>query len=314
MLFYKEIEIPQDYYGYIYITHDQKTNLKYVGHSIRRVENSKKYFGSGINISNIIKERGTYFLKKIILGFCYSEEELIDCETECKLFFNVLDPLYGYNIILEDYKFESLYNFKKILSLFSYSLTSIYDKNFIYIFNEILLLKNLNFNEKIFLSFIIRYNDFNKDYSFFLEKANFIFNITNVNLIIKKLIKEKYIKIVGKQKAVYITDKLRGLFKDFKKIEAIKINISILYDSNLTSIEKIVLAIIHNFYEKENGCCVNNKSFSNWLQVTEVYISNIVSSLIKKKKIEARYIYKGYMRDKRFITILKDEYVPDYQI
>jgi hypothetical protein len=92
----------ENYYGYIYLTYDQKNNLSYIGHKKAKIEKTKNYFGSGSIIVNIKKSRGTYFLKKIILGVCYSREELLSCETECKLFFNVLDRRYGYNIKKED--------------------------------------------------------------------------------------------------------------------------------------------------------------------------------------------------------------------
>ena len=91
-----------NYYGYIYIIIDQKYNKVYLGQRKGKIEDSLSYFGSGTIIRRIIKSRGKYFLKKIILGVCYSPDELTHCETECKLFFNSLDPLYGYNIIKKD--------------------------------------------------------------------------------------------------------------------------------------------------------------------------------------------------------------------
>jgi len=92
----------KDYYGYVYATLDQKYNLLYIGQKKGLVEKTKGYYGSGSIIKNKIKGRGTYFLKKIILGVCFSEEELTICETECKYFFNVFDRKYGYNIIEKD--------------------------------------------------------------------------------------------------------------------------------------------------------------------------------------------------------------------
>lgn len=92
----------QDYYGYIYITLNQKHNKVYVGQKKGKIENSEDYFGSGTRITNIKKDRGTYFLKKTVLGVCYSKEELKYWETECKHFFNVWDRLYGYNIAVID--------------------------------------------------------------------------------------------------------------------------------------------------------------------------------------------------------------------
>lgn len=92
----------EDYYGYIYITLDQKHNKVYVGQKKGKIEDSKDYFGSGTIISNIKKDRGNYFLKKTVLGVCYSKEELTFWETECKHFFKALDNKYGYNIIEKD--------------------------------------------------------------------------------------------------------------------------------------------------------------------------------------------------------------------
>ena len=90
------------YYGYVYLTIDQKHDLVYIGQKKGKVEKSKNYYGSGTIIQRIKKRRGIYFFKKIILGVCYSYKELSECEIECKLFFNSLNYLYGYNIILKD--------------------------------------------------------------------------------------------------------------------------------------------------------------------------------------------------------------------
>lgn len=92
----------EDYYGYIYVTLDQKHNKVYVGQKKGKIEKSKNYFGSGTIITNIIKDRGIYFLKKFVLGVCYSKEELTFWETECKHFFKALDRKYGYNKIEKD--------------------------------------------------------------------------------------------------------------------------------------------------------------------------------------------------------------------
>jgi hypothetical protein len=91
-----------NYFGYVYLIYDQKHKLSYVGQKWGKIEDSLDYFGSGSIISNIQNKRGTYFLKKIILGVCYSEKELTEQETECKHFFNVLNRKYGYNILEED--------------------------------------------------------------------------------------------------------------------------------------------------------------------------------------------------------------------
>jgi len=88
----------QNYYGYIYITLDQKHNKVYVGQKKGLIEKSLNYFGSGRIIKDIIKYRGTYFLTKIILGVCYSDIELSNSEIESINFFDARNPIYGYNI------------------------------------------------------------------------------------------------------------------------------------------------------------------------------------------------------------------------
>jgi len=92
----------KDYYGYIYLTLDQKYNRVYIGQKAELVEKTTWYYGGGKIIRDKINGRGTYFFKKIILGVCFSKEDLAECEIECKLFFDALNPLYGYNVILEE--------------------------------------------------------------------------------------------------------------------------------------------------------------------------------------------------------------------
>lgn len=95
-------------YGYVYVTIDQKENKVYVGQTTKEIE--EEYYGSGTIIRRIIQKRGTFFLKRLVLGFCYSREELLECELECKHFFNSLNPLYGYNIALKDFGGDVLSN------------------------------------------------------------------------------------------------------------------------------------------------------------------------------------------------------------
>jgi hypothetical protein len=94
-------EPDEDYFGYIYYTWDQKRNMPYIGQKWGRVADSMDYFGSGTIIKAVIKKRGTYFLKKTVLGVCYSEQELTEWETYCKEFFDVYCPN-GYNIARKD--------------------------------------------------------------------------------------------------------------------------------------------------------------------------------------------------------------------
>lgn len=98
MFYFNDVE----YYGYVYCTFDQKENKVYIGQKSGDPKLSTNYFGSGTIIKKIIKSRGTYFLKKNILGFCKTREELLYCETECKYFFNAFDRKYGYNIAVSD--------------------------------------------------------------------------------------------------------------------------------------------------------------------------------------------------------------------
>jgi len=102
--------LTSEYYGYVYLIMDQKHNKVYVGQKKGLVEDSENYFGSGTIILRIQNKRGIYFLKKIILGVCYSKEELTICETECKHFFNAFDIKYGYNILESDYGGDTFTN------------------------------------------------------------------------------------------------------------------------------------------------------------------------------------------------------------
>lgn len=86
------------YHGYIYLIYDQKYKKIYIGKKESSVIKSKNYYGSGLRIKRILNSRGTFFLKKIILGICYSKEELANCEKECINFFKSRNPSYGYNI------------------------------------------------------------------------------------------------------------------------------------------------------------------------------------------------------------------------
>jgi hypothetical protein len=89
----------ENYIGYVFIVYDQKNQLSYVARKSAKIEKSKNYYGSGKVIKRIENARGDYFLKKIILGVCYSKEELIECEAYCKILFNTLNNKEGYNII-----------------------------------------------------------------------------------------------------------------------------------------------------------------------------------------------------------------------
>ena len=83
--------------GYIYITKNVQNNKVYVGQSTR-LDCKNNYLGSGRIFKNAIKKYGKENFKKIILGFCESENELNDAEQICIEFFNSIDPIYGYNI------------------------------------------------------------------------------------------------------------------------------------------------------------------------------------------------------------------------
>lgn len=88
-----------NYYGYIYLIKDQKTNKIYIGQCARITQHSiNNYYGSGKIIKRIISKRGKYFLKKIILGYCTSQEELNISEICCIEHFQSTNFIYGYNI------------------------------------------------------------------------------------------------------------------------------------------------------------------------------------------------------------------------
>jgi len=102
------------FHGYIYITLDQKYQKCYVGQKAISPKKSENYYGSGKLIQRIVEDRGTYFLKKIILGEIFSntiedfKKQLDICEIECIYFFRSYgsdginyDQIYGYNMIKE---------------------------------------------------------------------------------------------------------------------------------------------------------------------------------------------------------------------
>ena len=70
------------HYGFIYLTTDLKYNKKYIGqHKIRNQKTlDPTYFGSGIVIGRIIEKGEIYRLKRDILCFCESKEELNEKE------------------------------------------------------------------------------------------------------------------------------------------------------------------------------------------------------------------------------------------
>lgn len=84
-------------YGYIYLIKDHYTNKVYIGRRKGNEFESLNYFGSGLIISRIIKNR-KHHLSKIILGYCETKEELVKIETECIKFFDATNKLYGYNL------------------------------------------------------------------------------------------------------------------------------------------------------------------------------------------------------------------------
>ncbi len=87
-------------YGYIYLIYDQINKKIYIGRrkGIPNEPKNKNYYGSGVVITNIIKKHGTKFLKRKILGFANSKEELNIFEIECINFFQSRNKIYGYNL------------------------------------------------------------------------------------------------------------------------------------------------------------------------------------------------------------------------
>ena len=101
----------QKYYGYIYLITDQKNKKIYIWQKVKLPEKSTWYYGSGTIIRDIIKSRGTYFLKKRILGILEADSKkelkilLNEAEKECVYFFRAYgadgehyDTIYGYNL------------------------------------------------------------------------------------------------------------------------------------------------------------------------------------------------------------------------
>jgi len=98
-------------YGYIYLIIDHLHNKVYVGQSHRLANKYlKNYYGSGIVIANIKRKR-KHHLKKRILGYCNTPEELDEAEKICIEFYDAANPVYGYNIITERYNKDG-YNCK----------------------------------------------------------------------------------------------------------------------------------------------------------------------------------------------------------
>ncbi len=82
-------------YGLIYKITDSNKKV-YIGQTTKIFDDN--YFGSGTIIRNIIKKHGKKNLKKEILGYCFSKEELDECEKECIDFFDSRNRIYGYNL------------------------------------------------------------------------------------------------------------------------------------------------------------------------------------------------------------------------
>ena len=84
-------------YGYIYLIKDHWNNKLYIGQKVGDPNKTTYYYGTGKIIQKVIKKR-KHLLSKRILGVCNTKNELDKAEKICIEFFNVRNPIYGYNI------------------------------------------------------------------------------------------------------------------------------------------------------------------------------------------------------------------------
>lgn len=87
-----------------------------------------------------------------------------------------------------------------------------------------------------------------------------------------------------------------------REFEGVWIPKELWLDKDLSVMEKILLKEIQSF-ESVNGCFASNKHFAQFLSITESRVSQLVSSLVKKKRITTELHYKSGSKqvDKRII-------------
>jgi hypothetical protein len=87
--------------------------------------------------------------------------------------------------------------------------------------------------------------------------------------------------------------------RDFKGIWISK---EIWLTKDLTLQEKVFLVEIDSL-DNENGCFASNSYFGDFFGLSPHRVSQVISSLVKKKYVSADYVYKGKEIDKRVLRI-----------
>lgn len=75
-------------------------------------------------------------------------------------------------------------------------------------------------------------------------------------------------------------------------LKGIWIPVEILTDKKLSDKEKIIYAIVIYLCKENQYCFLTNKTISDLLNISVTQVSNLISSLKKKKYIETEIIYK----------------------
>lgn len=184
----------------------------------------------------------------------------------------------------------------------------------IYLLKQILDLKELNFNYKLILAYIIKYNINPYKGCFYSNKIyQIISNRTEqtTSLILSSLLKQDFIYADKEERKICITKKLYDIIYENKENiwkDSIKIKDSILLDSSLNSAEKIVLAKVLGLYSQYKQCIISNEKLAKMLNITPTYVSKLISSLEEKKKISTEYSNSiRFWRDRRNITSYKEK-------
>jgi group I intron endonuclease len=92
----EKLEIPEYYFGYIYLITNEINNKKYIGQSTK-INSFSSYRGSGTALRRAYKKYGINSFYKTIISFAFSKEELNQQEISYIKELNTLQPN-GYNI------------------------------------------------------------------------------------------------------------------------------------------------------------------------------------------------------------------------
>ena len=94
---YSEIKNP---YGFIYITTNLINGKRYLGQKGFNKKDWKNYLGSGYLFKKALEKHGKDNFLRVIIQFCFSEEELNNAEYELSVFFDVVNSNDWYNLVL----------------------------------------------------------------------------------------------------------------------------------------------------------------------------------------------------------------------